>query len=391
MNSVSETKKIIASTLKVLPAVTFSLLDAYGFSLAEDLLAPADYPTTNQSKREGYAVRFGDISTPLAIIDNNYSNNSNDYAITAGQAMVVQSGHPLPQGADTVISGEAVHVEANLLTVEADLAQPGMNVVLQGSESSKGQLLMSRGEELSPSAIGFLASKGLGEVSVFRPPVMSIVSVGNEWIEPGRSLNTGEHFESCTYSLRAAIKQCNLNVHRIFHTDADRESIATVFNAALNVSDIILVTGCIDKDAGHLVESAIEGCGVDGLVNGVRQSPGNDLYFGSMDSKAIFILPGGPISVLTCFYEYVVQAIEIMTRKKNTIPVIKASMAGPFQKPGDLTYFLSGKYAKGRVTPVLSAALTGIKSFISFNCLIILPQEEINFQIGEEVEVHLLP
>ena len=391
MNSVSETKKIITSTLKVLPAVTFSLLDAYGFSLAEDILAPADYPTTNQSKKEGYAVRFADISNPLAILENNYSDNSNDYAIKAGQAMVIQSGHQLPQGADTVISGEAGHIEANLLTVEADLTQPGMNVMLQGSESSKGQLLMSRGEELNPSAIGFLASKGLGEVSVYRPPVMSILSVGNEWMEPGISLNIGERYESCTYCLRAAIKQINLNVHRIFHTETDRESIATVFNAALNVSDIVLVTGCRDKEASQLVESAIEGCGVDGLVNGVRQSPGNDLYFGSMDSKAIFILPGGPLSVLTCFYEYVVQAIEIMTRKKNTVPVIKASMAGPFQKPGDLTYFLSGKYSKGRVTPVLSAALTGIKSFISFNCLIILPQEEINFQIGEEVEVHLLP
>ncbi len=391
MNSVIETKKIIASTLKVLPAVTFPLIDAYGFSLSEDLIATTDYPTTNQSKTEGYAVRFADISTPLAIIDNNHSDNSNDYAIAAGQAMLVHSGHPLPQSADTVVSGEAVHLDDNLLTVQSDLAQPGMNVMLQGSEYSKGQLLMSRGEELSPSAIGFLASKGLGEVSVFRPPVISIVSVGNEWIEPGRSLKTGEQHESCTYALRAAIKQCNLNVHRIFHTDVDRESIATVFNAALNVSDIILVTGCIDKGAGHLVESAIEGCGVDALVNGVRQSPGNDLYFGSMDSKAVFILPGGAISVLTCFYEYVVQAIEIMTRKRNTVPVIKASMAGPFQKPGDHTYFLSGKYVKGRVTPVLSAALTGIKSFISFNCLIVLPQEEINFQIGEEVEVHLLP
>jgi molybdopterin molybdotransferase len=391
MNSVSETKKIIASSLGPLPSVTLPVLDAFGFALVDDLMATQDLPVASQANADGYAIKFSDVAGTLAVQALGDTSNVDQQTLGSGQALPVTIGQPLPDGADTVVTDQGISFSGTSLTITPGTAMPGMNVKPKGSESAKGELLMSRGERLSAAAIGFLAGKGINQVTIYRPPVISIINVATHQAEPGKDIGPGQSFEANTYLLRAAARQCNLSVHRVFRAEPVRETLGAVVQDAVNVSDIVIIVGCFTKEAKQIIQATVEDQGVDELVDSVKQSPGGSMYFGCSARKAVFILPGGPASVLTCFYEYIVQTIEIMTRKKNIVPVIKASLAGPYQKPAELTYFLSGNFAKGRVTPVLSPAVSGIHSFVSANCLIILPEEEINFQIGEEVEVHLLP
>ena len=53
------------------------------------------------------------------------------------------------------------------------------------------------------------------------------------------------------------------------------------------------------------------------LFHKVKQRPGKPLYFGKKENKVVFGLPGNPSSVLTCFYEYVAEALAIMMKKKK--------------------------------------------------------------------------
>ena len=90
------------------------------------------------------------------------------------------------------------------------------------------------------------------------------------------------------------------------------------------------------------VLQAATNCGVQQLFHKVKQRPGKPLYFGKKDDKVVFGLPGNPSSVLTCFYEYVAEALSIMTKRSSFINVMHASLDCDYKKIAGLTFFLKG-------------------------------------------------
>ena len=156
-------------------------------------------------------------------------------------------------------------------------------------------------------------------------------------------------------------------------------------------SDIVLLCGGISVgDYDFVLQSATD-CGVEKLFHKVKQRPGKPLYFGRKENKIVFGLPGNPSSVLTCFYEYVVEALAIMTNSVTPIKIIKASLANDFKKMAGLTVFLKGFMEAGSVTLLDAQESYRLSSYAKANCLIILEENETEYPKGSVVEVHLLP
>jgi molybdopterin molybdotransferase len=68
------------------------------------------------------------------------------------------------------------------------------------------------------------------------------------------------------------------------------------------------------------------------LFHKIKQRPGKPLYFGKKENKLVFGLPGNPSSVLTCFYQYVIPALEKLSKRRNWFANYKSSLAKTFQK-----------------------------------------------------------
>jgi molybdopterin molybdotransferase len=115
------------------------------------------------------------------------------------------------------------------------------------------------------------------------------------------------------------------------------------------------------------------------------------LFFGTKDNKVVFGLPGNPGSVLTCYYQYVLPAIEKMMGKKNAVKKIKATLQNAHSKKTGMTHFLKGFYENGNVTILPSQASFQLRSFATANCLIVLDEGAEDVKEGDDVEVHLLP
>jgi molybdopterin molybdotransferase len=113
------------------------------------------------------------------------------------------------------------------------------------------------------------------------------------------------------------------------------------------------------------------------------------LYFGTLNKKVIFGLPGNPGSALTCFYEYVLPAIKKMMNQKNSIRKIEAILQNDYLKNAGMTHFLKGYYENGKATILPSQASFQLSSFAIANCLIIVNEEKEMVKIGEEIEVHV--
>lgn len=393
MISVVEAKKIISENVTALPPRLLPLQQSAGLTLAEDAYAPMDIPSFPQSSMDGYAFSFTDWqkNRKLKIVAEVAAGNNEIFTLSRGNAVRIFTGAAVPAGADTVVMQEKIKTSNGELFIEDESIQIGNSVRPKGSEIQAGELALKKGSVLSPASIGFLAGIGISEIKVFPNPLISIILTGNELQQPGKPLLHGQVYESNSFALKAVLKQLYINNVEIFYA-ADKQDIVTgTLEKALQQSDVVLLTGGISVgDYDFVLQSATE-CGIEKLFHKVKQRPGKPLYFGKKDNKLVFGLPGNPSSVLTCFYQYVIPALEKLSNKKTVLKIIQAPLSKPFMKTAMLTHFLKGMYDGKTLTPLTAQESYRLSSFATANCLIQIDEEVTVCNEGDLVTAYLLP
>jgi len=391
MISVSDAKQIIRQQARRLPAVRLPLSQAAGHTLAADVFATTDIPGYQQSSMDGYAFVFTDKSSPLQIKGELPAGATTPLTIGKQEAVRIFTGAPLPSGADTVVMQEKVSIDNGILTILDEQLQAGHNVRPQGAEIKKGALAMQEGCLLSPAAIGFLAGIGETAVAVYPTPVISLIITGNELQEPGQALAFGQVYQSNSYMLEAALRAAGIHQLNIFKAADDLHALQQTLTTALRQSQVVLLTGGVSVGDYDFVVAAANACGVQQQFHKVKQKPGKPLYFGTLDHKLVFGLPGNPASVLSCFYQYVLPALEAMTVKPASVQTIKAPLAAAYTKNAGLTHFLKGNYTDGKAWPLGAQESFRLSTFAQANCLIGLDEERTHYEAGDVVTVYLLP
>src|SRR4030095_1836296 len=198
---------------------------------------------------------------------------------------------------------------------------------------------------------------------------------GNELQQPGKSLQHGQVYESNSLALKAVLEQLHINDVEVLYASDKPEIVTSTLEKALQKSDVVLSTGGISVGDYDFVLQAATKCGVEKLFHKVKQRPGKPLYFGKKNNKLIFGLPGNPSSVLTCFYQYVIPALEKLSNKNPVLKIIRAPLSKPFQKTALLTHFLKGIYDGNTVAPLDAQESYRLSSFATANCLIQVDEE----------------
>jgi molybdopterin molybdotransferase len=389
MISVEEAKKIIQTNVNVLPAKKVLLADAVGYVLAEDVYSGIDFPPFNQSNVDGYAIAFKDANERLTIHGISAAGNNENISLQSKHAMRIFTGAPVPSNADTIVMQEKVVVEDDTLIIEDNRLQQGLNFRTKGKDIKQGSLALHKNELLTAGAIGFLTALGLTEVIVYAKPAISIIITGNELQQPGKDLQYGQVYEANSYMLRSALHQLHFDDVEVYHVDDNLDRLTSVFSNALNKTNVVLLCGGISVGDYDFVLRASVNCGVEQLFHRVKQRPGKPLYFGKKDSKLVFGLPGNPSSVLTCFYEYVVDVLTTMMKRRSFIKVSKATLQNDYTKIDGLTFFLKGWMENGFVTALEAQESYRLSSYAKANCLVRLDEERTTYKAAETVEVHI--
>jgi molybdopterin molybdotransferase len=392
MISVTEAKQMIRANARALTPVTIPLQQAVGRVLAADVFAQTDIPAFDQSAMDGYALSFAgfQLHKALTIHGEVPAGAPEQFLLQGNQAMRIFTGAPVPAGADTVVMQEKVQVKDGKLIIQDEQLKAGLNVRPKGSEIKAGELALKKSQQLTPAAIGFLATTGVSEVPVYPTPVMSIIVTGNELQQPGKALLHGQVYECNSYQLRAALQILQIEEVPVFEAKDDPRTLTAILKNALDNSDVVLLTGGVSVGNYDFVPEAAAACGVTTLFHKLKQRPGKPLYVGQQGNKWVFGLPGNPSSVLTCFYEYVITALEQLMQVKPVLKTIKAPLAKAYAKTAALTFFLKGYYDGQTVVPLDAQESYRLRSFAMANCLLCLPEEKMEFKEGEEVEVHLI-
>lgn len=390
MLQVHKAKKLILENCTSSKVELMPLNKASGFVLAESIFSPMDTPAFHQSAMDGYAFSFDewDGSTDLLVSGEVQAGNYISENIGPNEAVRIFTGAAIPAGTDTVVIQENTIKNDKHISIKDDKLIKGSNVRLQGSQTKNGDKVLQEGHCLSPASISFLAGLGIDKVKVYSNPVVSIIVTGKELLKPGEAMSKGKIYESNSFGLTAALKQMNIVPVSVEIVDDEEEKIINAINNQ-SQSNIIILSGGVSVGDYDFVISALEKCGVKKIFHKVKQKPGKPFYFGKHQQTLVFGLPGNPASVLTCFYEYVADAITSFT-KKEYFKKVKLPLANDFTKKPGFTFFLKGKATSNEVSILKSQESYLMNSFAMADCIIELEEEKEHFCKSELVNVRMI-
>ncbi|MDO5509700.1 MAG: molybdopterin molybdotransferase MoeA [Weeksellaceae bacterium] len=387
MHSVEEAKKIIAQNTHLLPSHHAPLLQAQHKYLAADLYSPIDVPTFDNSAMDGYALQIKDvknheglpISAEIAAGDTGIRHH------LAGTATRIYTGAPVPIGADTVIPQEMCRVENAQLFIDK-MVDVGANIRKKGSQTSKNSLVMRQGSEITAGAIGFLATLGLSELSVYQTPRVSVITTGSELVEIGKELKHGQIYNSNALALTALLNDIHITPTHTLHSTDNLELLQENIEKCLQNSDLVIISGGISVGDYDLVKPALENLGVEQLLYKVKQRPGKPMYVGKRGSQLIFALPGNPAAVFGCFHFYVKPTLMQMMGKKHTFAEF-AILGNNFTKKQGLTFMMKGVKESMKVKILEKQQSYQMDAFAEANVLVILDEDRQEYLAGEEVRI----
>ncbi len=385
--------RILARIDSPAPPETVAIACALGRVLAEDVRAPIDVPATDNSAVDGYAVAASDIpvsgTRSLDVVAEVPAGAVYDRVVSAGQAVRIMTGAPMPAGADTVYPQEIV--VATGTRIEIPPIDKGANVRRRGEDVSAGHVVLAAGTAIRAQEMGVAASLGLARLLVRQKPRVAVFSTGNEVAEPGDERTPAQIYDSNRFTLRGLAEGAGASVTDYGIVPDVFDELHTRLLSAATSHDVVLTSGGVSVGDHDLVKSVLADAGGIDFWQ-VAMQPGRPVAVGRIGGTHFFGLPGNPVAAMLTFHLFVRPALaKLAGRRDLDVPRFRAVAMEPMRKKrgrsefkrGVLTY--TGDRWEVRMTgPQGSGILT---SMTQANCLIVVEEDAGDVTPGELVWV----
>ena len=333
--------RVLSSVNRTTPVEIVSVTEAVGRILAQDLKATFNYPIFDYSAMDGFAVRSEDTTgaspenpVELKIVGEVAAGEFVEEELPPKGAFKIFTGAPIPPGADAVVEVEKVEVKGDKVLIKNPLPA-GANIRFAGEYAKLGDVIVSRGEELTPGKIGVITAFGYGMVKVFSKPRVGILATGDELREPCEPLlKPGQIYNSNCYSLYSAALQSGVIPVNLGSVGDDYETLKRVLKENMENFDVFITTGGVSMGEKDYIQFLVKELGVKVLFHKIRVKPGKPTLFGVYgNGKLFFGLPGNPVSALVNFYILVYPALrKLMGAKDLFKPKVRAILTEDFRR-----------------------------------------------------------
>jgi molybdopterin molybdotransferase len=366
------------------------VLESAGRVLAEDVSADRDYPPFDRSARDGFAIRAADVPAELLVTGEVRAGSASQNEVTAGTAIEIMTGAPLPRGADAVVMIEHVDRRENRIAVSRSI-DAGENFTPQGTEAKRFDVLLSAGQRIGFAETGLLAMVGRERISVLRQPRVAIVPTGDEIVDVGEDPLPHQIRNSNAWSLAVQVRRAGgipnlLQIARDSY-EATRASIEEGLK-----SDLLLLSGGVSAGKYDIVEQVLADLGATFFFTRVKIQPGQPLVFGAVGAKFFFGLPGNPASTMVTFELFARAAVERLSGiAEPLLPLLKAALARDFRHKPGLTRFLPARlYKDGALIEPLGWQGSGdIPAVARANAFLVADAERESWKEGDDIRVLL--
>jgi molybdopterin molybdotransferase len=353
MTSEEEARNRILEAVSPTPERTVPLSAALSCFSARSVVAGLPLPTFDNSAMDGYAIVASSSKkgARLQVIGEQPAGVDRQLRISAGEAVRIFTGAPIPAGADAVVMQEDTTREGDEIVVNVDV-DPGEFIRLRGCDLAEGQKILGRGERIRPTTIALLASQGLATVTVGGQVNAAIVSTGDELVTPGSKLDQGQIYDSNSTLLQTLLQHCGASVKSAEHCPDQSERLIQTIERGIK-SHVLVITGGVSVGEHDLVQAALRALGAKIDIWRVAIKPGKPFLFGEAGGCAVFGLPGNPVSAFVTFLQFVQPAILKMMGANNlNLPKTSARLTVDLTNEGDRPHYVRGRIENGTFMPI---------------------------------------
>ncbi len=288
------------------PSETLPVADALGRTVVADQHSKLDLPPFDKSAMDGYAIPAGDRQAVYPVLETVPAGSLPKAVLLPGTAVKVMTGAPVPPGTGHVVKLEDVSVRGD--SIEVMKFRHANNICRQGEDVRRGDALLSAGSRLSPLDVANLIGAGVAKVEVYRPVRVAVLSTGDEIADDPAQLRPGMIMNTNGPLLAGLARHSGLNVVANDSLRDDRAAIVRALNDALEQADLIVLSGGVSVGDFDFVTLAMQDAGLQVHFTALAVKPGRPTTYASAAGKAVFGLPGNPVSVYLMFHLFVLFA-----------------------------------------------------------------------------------
>jgi molybdopterin molybdotransferase len=376
------------------PTEQLPVLEAAGRVLAEEITADRDYPPFPRSARDGFAVRAADVPGELRVIGEVRAGDVYPGVVTAGEAVEIMTGAPLPDGADAVVMVE--HTERMDSRVRiARSVNVGENFNAQGIEAKRGSIVLPVGCRLGFAEIALLAMVGrIGArecVTVYRRPRVAILPTGDEIVEAGQQPETFQIRNSNAWSMAVQVARAGGDPQILPIARDNYESTRALIAQGLE-ADLLLLSGGVSAGKYDIVERVLADLGAQFFFDRVLIQPGQPLVFGTARDRFFFGLPGNPASTMVTFEIFARAAVELLGGANDApLPLLQAKLSKDVRHKPGLTRFLPARVSADGSTVTLEPwqGSGDVSSLARANAFLVMEADRESWASGDMIRVLL--
>jgi len=393
-----------------------SFPEALGRVLAETIASDVDSPPHDKSVVDGYAIRFDDLvdgCADLRVVEEVTAGQVPTRALGVGEATRIMTGAPIPEGADVVVMverttmlGAATPNSLGTVRLVDPKLSRGRNITRRGSSIKAGDVVLSAGSVLRPSALGLAAEVGRGSLRIVAPPRVAVLATGNELVDAIETPRAGQIRNSNGPMLAAMVESAGCFPVQIGVARDDRAELRRLIAIGLE-TDMLILSGGVSAGVLDLVPSVLAELGVREVFHKVSVKPGKPVWFGATDptidmngvATPVFGLPGNPVSGLVCFELFVRPALRrLLGFNEGVRSTQQARLAKRFVHQGDRPTYWPGVREAADVasasgdslpaaTPLAWHGSGDLRGIVPADCLICFPSGDREHAAGEIVEI----
>ena len=361
-----------------------------------DVYSPVNYPAGTNAAFDGFAINSKDTTK---LNKKNFKEFKILKSISAGdnpridkikkfQTAEVMTGALIPKFFDTIIPIEKISFIKNRKYILInEKIKKNQHVRYAGSDYKKKDLIINKGTIIQSSHILAFKTLGITKIKVKKKPNILFFSTGNEISNKKNIVNWKVRNSNSHY-----IKSLSNNfLFNFIDGGVLRDKDENLFKKKI---DIIITSGAVSAGKYDFVPSVVKKFKLSNFFKGVAIRPGKPILFAKFKKtkKAIFGLPGNPISSSACFrffvYPYLLNILGIKIEKP-----FKAKLKDKYFKNKKIIRFLKARLSSTIDGKLELEVLKGqesyrIKSFVHSNVWGLFKDGKSKFKKGELIDCY---
>jgi molybdopterin molybdotransferase len=364
---------------------TVSLRHSVGRVMLGTAIADRDQPPFAASAMDGYALRDADVSpgVRLSVVGTAAAGTAWTGTVSAGQAVRIFTGAPVPNGADRVVIQEDVTADGDHIQLN-DQLDTGFHIRPAGADFSKGDRFGGP-HRLRPVDLARLAAMNVPEVTVARRPDVAVIATGDELVMPDEQPRDDQIVASNSFALAAMI-DTEGGTARMLPIARDTDWALNAAFEQASEADLIVTIGGASVGDHDLVGQVAASRGMTRSFYKIAMRPGKPLMSGQMGHSIMLGLPGNPVSSIVCGHVFLIPLLRAM-QGLPACPAerLDATLAMPVAANGPREHYMRAFVGPEGLRPFDRQDSSLLSVLGDANALLIRPPNDTPRQRGEFV------